>query len=89
MYLCNEVLILSKFFMSVIDENGTQLSPCICSYARFALGLKLLRPQNNKKCSYNYWLRVINHLSRVHNLNTVITSRAYGKYIDLIEKDNG
>lgn len=39
--------------------TNVELSPCIVAKARYALGLSR-RPKNSKKCSENYWNRVIN-----------------------------
>lgn len=38
--------------------NGKQISPCIISKVRHALGLKKIHPQNNKTCSTTYWNNV-------------------------------
>lgn len=39
--------------------TNVELSPCIVAKARYALGLSN-RPTNSKKCSVDYWNRVIN-----------------------------
>lgn len=39
------------------------LSPCIISKAKYALGLKLKKPLNSKKCSLRYWREVLTILS--------------------------
>lgn len=39
----------------IIDKNGKQLSPCICSHARYALRLKVTPSKSRKKCTMEYW----------------------------------
>lgn len=35
--------------MSLKRNNGSEISPCILSQVKFALGLKNIKPINNKK----------------------------------------
>lgn len=52
--------------------NDKELSPCIVSWAKFALNIKLNRPTNSKKCSLTYWQDVI---------NTILSKEGYQAYI--------
>ncbi len=45
--------------MAIYDKDGKQLSPCICSWARFALDYKSSKPKNSKRCSSEYWDKTI------------------------------
>lgn len=49
--------------------KGIELSPCIVSKARFALKIKQIPSSNSTHCSYRYWVKVINHLSDIHNID--------------------
>lgn len=40
-------------------KNGSEISPCILSQIKFALGLKSKKPLNNKKCSNEYWNEIL------------------------------
>lgn len=51
-----------KVNLTINDENHKALSPCIISWAKYALKIKCIRPNNNKKCSRNYWINVIDYL---------------------------
>ena len=55
---------MDKFFaMDIIDGKihikGLEKSPSICSKAKYALGLKKVKPQNVKTCSKEYWVEVV------------------------------
>lgn len=54
--------------MAFFDQNGNQLSPCICSKVRFALELNETMPRNSKVCSINYWDRVVREMARQNNI---------------------
>jgi len=47
-----------------IESNTKQLSPCIVSKAKFALGAKTKKPTNKKRCSKKYWDNVIDTLCK-------------------------
>lgn len=49
----------------IVDNNGKQLSPCICSKAKYAFGLKSTKPKNTVNCSKEYWERTIRAISKV------------------------
>lgn len=55
--------------MAVYDENQKELSPCIVSKAKYALGLKSTKPANSKTCSFEYWQKVIAILVKSYALN--------------------
>jgi hypothetical protein len=40
-------------------KNGSEISPCILSQIKFALGLKTKKPLNNEKCSNEYWNEIL------------------------------
>ena len=40
-------------------KNGSEISPCILSQIKYALGLKTKNPSNNKKCSNKYWNEIL------------------------------
>jgi hypothetical protein len=44
------------------DKNYKSLSPCIISWAKYALAMKKIKPQNSKKCSLEYWIKVLDFL---------------------------
>ena len=46
--------------------SKVSLSPCVISWAKYALGIKNIKPKNSKKCSNNYWIRVIDDLIKLH-----------------------
>ncbi|MBO9595007.1 MAG: hypothetical protein J7599_19035 [Niabella sp.] len=54
--------------MATYDENKKELSPCIVSKAKYALGLKSIKPTNNKTCSLEYWEKVVAILSKTYPL---------------------
>ncbi|MET3538390.1 hypothetical protein [Chryseobacterium limigenitum] len=41
------------------DKNNKELSPCIISWGKFALDIKLIKPKNSKKCTLEYWQKTI------------------------------
>lgn len=50
----------------IVDSNGKQLSPCICSKAKYALQLKSTAPNNETHCAPKYWEKVIRTISKLH-----------------------
>ncbi|RAK21629.1 hypothetical protein B0I03_10561 [Flavobacterium aquaticum] len=47
------------------------LSPCIVSWAKYAIGFKKNIPLNSKKASLDYWVKVIDYLlsqNKYHHL---------------------
>lgn len=65
--------------MLVFIDNGSQISPCIASKARYALGYKIL-PKNIKKCTRGYWTRVITTFGVNNNLNEEQVNNAVAMY---------
>ena len=42
--------------------DGKQISPCIASKAKYALGLKKVEPNNCKSCSRFYWEKTVKRI---------------------------
>lgn len=57
-----------EVIMLIFNDGNIQISPCILSKGRFALGLKDSRPTNTKRCSLRYWIRVIDTLCASNNI---------------------
>lgn len=56
--------------MTIRDKNGKELSPCIISKARFALGLKSsYRSNKDKPCSQAYWHKTIDVVAKFYGVN--------------------
>ncbi len=68
------------------DFMEKQLSPCIISWARFALEIKSERPINTKKCSRNYWIKVLDYLLIKFPKKIKNKERAINKYEDYVGK---
>lgn len=67
--------------MAIFPGTSIQISPCILSKARFALGMKDTRPNNNKSCSQIYWSRVVDFLCASHNISDEqVRQRAIDSY---------
>jgi len=67
--------------MNVIVTNDVQLSPCMISKAKLALGLKELNGKiNSKKCSTTYWKRVVNAVGGKYEVSQSKIDTAIGKY---------
>jgi hypothetical protein len=47
-------------------KNGSNISPCIISQVKYELGLKKVKPINNKKCSNEYWNEIVKIIAE-HN----------------------
>lgn len=56
------------------DDLGKQLSPCICSKVKYALGLKE-KAKNNKKCTQTYWNKVVDMLGKGLPKNIINTAK--------------
>lgn len=56
------------------------LSPCIISWAKFALEIKFNKPQNSKKCSEKYWIRIIDSLVQLYPDSHKNKKKAYKKF---------
>jgi len=68
--------------MAIFDNKGKELSPCICSKAKYALGLKP-KPLNNKTCTRNYWERVVRIIAELNNINDNSLNSAINQYNDI------
>lgn len=66
--------------MLVFYDNQRQISPCIAAKARYALNLTTNMPDNKKICTYRYWQRVIETLSRINNIPENIKQKATSKF---------
>ena len=71
--------------MDYFKETKKQISPCISSKAKYALKLKSNKPSNLKRCSINYWLKVIESISYKHNVTGNLIKEAKNKYDSLIK----
>lgn len=58
--------------MEIIDGKihikGLEKSPSVCSKAKYALGLKKVKPQNVKTCSQEYWFEVVAAIGKYHKV---------------------
>lgn len=70
--------------MAAYDENKKELSPCIVSKAKYALGLKSTKPANSKTCSPEYWEKVIDVLAKSSPLKKDQIINAIMRYKGLI-----
>lgn len=50
--------------------RGLEKSPCICSKAKYALGLKKVKPVNARTCSTEYWVEVITAFGKYYKVPT-------------------
>ncbi len=58
------------------DQNNKQLSPCIVSWAFYALDIKTIQPINDDKtCSNEYWIKVIDCILSQPKYASYITNR--------------
>jgi hypothetical protein len=60
--------------------SKVSLSPCVISWAKYALGIKNIKPQNSKKCSVDYWIRVVDDLIKLHPSFFSYRENAIDKY---------
>tara|TARA_R110002049_G_scaffold7526_1_gene43439 strand:- start:1265 stop:1477 length:213 start_codon:yes stop_codon:yes gene_type:complete len=70
--------------MPIFDNKGKELSPCICSKAKYALRLTK-EPRNNKQCTRRYWERVVGRISELNNINEKVLKMAINKYDDIFD----
>jgi len=64
--------------------QGKELSPCIVSKMKHALGLKLERPINKKRCCKQYWEQAAKAVGNQHgvaNDTIAAAARSYANYI--------
>ena len=71
--------------MDYFKGTKTQISPCIAAKAKFALKLAKKKPANTKKCSFDYWCKVIETFSYHNNLANKITEEAKNKFKSLVK----
>jgi hypothetical protein len=48
--------------------NGLEKNPSIISKAKYALGLKKIKPINQKKCSGEYWNEIVTALGKYYKV---------------------
>ena len=63
-----------------MERNKKKLSPCIISWAKFALEIKTKVPNNSKKCSEKYWVNIIDYLIVIYPDKSVNKKKAYGEF---------
>lgn len=69
----------------LFSDNKKQISPCVASKARYALGYN--KGYNNKKhCTENYWNRVIRTLGEINNLSEEKIQKGIGMYNEIFKK---
>jgi hypothetical protein len=56
--------------------NMHQLSPCICSKAKLALGIENYYQGNKKTCTDSYWRKVVIHLGNKYGVSQKRIDRA-------------
>ncbi|HWZ02820.1 MAG TPA: hypothetical protein VNX40_04360 [Mucilaginibacter sp.] len=72
--------------MSHFNEFGKVISPCICSKAKHALGLKKVMPENDKYCTWGYWEDTCRALGSEYNLSWLVVEKAMSSYFIYIKK---
>jgi hypothetical protein len=71
--------------MEFFRETNTQISPCIAAKAKFALNITSKKPKNKKKCSYEYWCKVIQTFATQKNIYAATSEHAKNQYKNLIK----
>ena len=71
--------------MDYFNGTKTQIAPCILSKAKYALNIKKQKPSNNKKCSLDYWIKVIKTICNQQTISDTIKKEAIRKYKQLIK----
>ncbi len=64
----------------IFNDTGKQISPCIASMAKHALGLKNKMPNNKKKCTPRYWNRTVDTIGGQASLADSIIESAKEKF---------
>lgn len=69
------------------DQNNKELSPCIVSWAKFALEIKPNKPTNSKKCVLKYWKKVIDIILSTEKYESYQKNKNKAMHkFDLVEK---
>jgi hypothetical protein len=71
--------------MDYFKGSKTQIAPCIAAKAKFALNLAKKKPSNTKKCSYDYWCKVIETFVCQNNFTDEIAEEAKNNFKSLIK----
>jgi len=71
--------------MPIYDNDGNELSPCVCSKAVFALELKEERPTSITPSTQDYWAKVVKRIAELNNIDNdqQLIENAIGMYNDL------
>lgn len=70
--------------MLVFQDSKKQISPCIASKAKYALGMASKKPKNTKTCSFDYWKRVLEAICDFEKIEKPRLHQAIEKYSKLI-----
>jgi hypothetical protein len=71
--------------MEFFTRTKTQISPYISAKAKYALNITNEEPLNTKRCSYEYWCKVIETISTNKNLTAKVAENAKNKFKSLIK----
>ena len=63
-----------------MEKNKKKLSPCVISWAKYALEIKIKKPKNSKKCSQKYWFKIIDYLIVVYLDIQTNRNKAYSQF---------
>ena len=61
-------------------SDGKQISPCIASKAKYALGLKTIEPNNSKPCRPSYWEKTVQRIGELNRVDSENIEKAKTKY---------
>ena len=67
-------------------HNGRELSPCIVSKTRHALGLKPNKPDNKKYCPLAYWEQAVQAVGERNNIDKAAIEAAKARYAEYVRK---
>lgn len=60
--------------MPIYDNDGHELAPCIVCKAKYALRISLRIPLNTRKCSQEYWNKVVTRLLKDYSVPSSVES---------------
>ena len=70
--------------MDYFKGTKIQISPCIAAKAKYALNISNKISNNTKKCSFDYWCKVIETIASNNNLSRKTLEDAKCKFNSLI-----
>ncbi len=70
--------------MDYFKDTKTQISPCIAAKAKYALKLSNKKSNNLKKCTYEYWCKVIDTFISQNSLSNEVSQNAKNQFKNLI-----